>query len=773
VKLNGRLFHYFPKAFKKSGCYFFIYSNDNALEELGQEMHVDPQFLLEFKNFLEGNNRLNRQYRFIGDAIQDLGNDVEAYFDVQTHDFEIASVTSQDFRGEKVVRVVQKGSLSRPTSISINSHLFEPLCYPLLFLYGEPGWSKSIAKAVSHSQYMASRILMPDLIDVGDEDNTRYLIGYAVEDEPEKFVPTNRFQTLYRVGQTWIVDNTARIVDDRLKWHDDHKKHIFGRGRIDDDGDEANPIETDAVGDNESETEVGENEDESSEPNNDNDLSDTENGNSEENEIIELQADDMPELHYYSDDDNGTFYDTLPSAFHNDDDDNRMNDSDGNSDFGDDPDPAARYFGSLANETTNFFDFMADVSDNEDHEGDAESEGQAGDNESDGGSDFSDNEPHASSSNSPSASNHDESSGNARAKESKYKKSFLSETVHGSRRALKKRAINALSLVSELGKAHCFLTVTCNTNWPELVQALGNLTAYDNPTITNRIFHQKLEALLKNLRSGQYFDGRETAYDIRVIEYQHRGLPHAHIVFRLKDVEFANVDEEIEFIDKYFCAEVPSEDDDPEYHALVMRYMIHRHSTGVNGCRRKNGKGCKKGFTKTSIGPSGIDENGYPYYRRSKDIDKSVVVHNREILIDWNGHACLEFATSTNTLMYLYKVDIEFFSIYFFVVMFTNSNNNLLFLSSIYSKGKKKLLCLLRIVEFSGMNVNFSFEAGNFVLMMPRGEFCVIKLIPPRTQMLKSLRLGMRSLLTTTKVRSFYVTKWYTLIDLMGQSLIH
>jgi hypothetical protein len=282
-----------------------------------------------------------------------------------------------------------------------------------------------------------------------------------------------------------------------------------------------------------------------------------------------------------------------------------------------------------------------------------------------------------------------------------------------------------------------------------------------------------LEALLKNLRSGQYFDGRETAYDIRVIEYQHRGLPHAHIVFRLKDVEFANVDEEIEFIDKYFCAEVPSEDDDPEYHALVMRYMIHRHSTGVNGCRRKNGKGCKKGFTKTSIGPSGIDENGYPYYRRSKDIDKSVVVHNREILLDWNGHACLEFATSTNTLMYLYKVDIEFFSIYFFVVMFTNSNNNLLFLSSIYSKGKKKLLCLLRIVEFSGMNVNFSFEAGNFVLMMPRGEFCVIKLIPHRTQRLKSLRLGMRSLLTTTKVRSFYVTKWYTLIDRMGQSLIN
>ena len=43
--------------------------------------------------------------------------------------------------------------------------------------------------------------------------------------------------------------------------------------------------------------------------------------------------------------------------------------------------------------------------------------------------------------------------------------SFLSDRFHGSRRNLKKKAINALHLVSNYGKASCFLTVTCNSWW--------------------------------------------------------------------------------------------------------------------------------------------------------------------------------------------------------------------------------------------------------------------------------------------------------------------
>jgi hypothetical protein len=78
----------------------------------------------------------------------------------------------------------------------------------------------------------------------------------------------------------------------------------------------------------------------------------------------------------------------------------------------------------------------------------------------------------------------------------------LSDRFHGSRRNLKKKAINALHLVSNYGKASCFLTVTCNIKWLELVEALPpGQSAYDSPLITSMVFHHRLDALLKNLRT--------------------------------------------------------------------------------------------------------------------------------------------------------------------------------------------------------------------------------------------------------------------------------
>ena len=41
---------------------------------------------------------------------------------------------------------------------------------------------------------------------------------------------------------------------------------------------------------------------------------------------------------------------------------------------------------------------------------------------------------------------------------------------------------------------------------------------------------------MHNLRNGKYFGGRKTIYDLRVIEYQHRGLPHFHLVCKLMDM---------------------------------------------------------------------------------------------------------------------------------------------------------------------------------------------------------------------------------------------
>ena len=65
---------------------------------------------------------------------------------------------------------------------------------------------------------------------------------------------------------------------------------------------------------------------------------------------------------------------------------------------------------------------------------------------------------------------------------------------------------------------------------------LPGQTAFDRPDVTVRIFHKKLKKLLQNIKNGHYFENSKVVYELRVIEYQHRGLPHAHIVFKLSDV---------------------------------------------------------------------------------------------------------------------------------------------------------------------------------------------------------------------------------------------
>jgi hypothetical protein len=115
--------------------------------------------------------------------------------------------------------------------------------------------------------------------------------------------------------------------------------------------------------------------------------------------------------------------------------------------------------------------------------------------------------------------------------EKKKKTTYLASSFNGSPRHLNDLAHNALTIVTELGKPDVFITGTTNPLWPEIVERLfKGQTAYDRPDIVTEVFHARLEALLHNLRNGKYFGFRKTAYDIRVIEYQHRGLPHFHLV---------------------------------------------------------------------------------------------------------------------------------------------------------------------------------------------------------------------------------------------------
>jgi hypothetical protein len=270
---------------------------------------------------------------------------------------------------------------------------------------------------------------------------------------------------------------------------------------------------------------------------------------------------------------------------------------------------------------------------------------------------------------------------------------FLGDNVCGSKRHLKKQAINGLHIVSHFGPSHIFATLTCNKNWPEFKEVLWpDSDVFDMPALVAEVFHARLQAFLHNLRQGKYFGGDTTVFIIRVIEYQERGLPHAHIVYRLKHAAeniqanlqrledaFTQLSAEEKltvprptyddaaalWVDEHISAELPIDprlpehrhrygdlyedssefQDDLKLFLTISKFHIHTHSGPdlVNGCLDKNGV-CKKGFMKHVVRQeTTFSKEGFPQYRRRSTPDLRVVPYNRQCSIDWEGHLNIEF----------------------------------------------------------------------------------------------------------------------------------
>jgi hypothetical protein len=80
-------------------------------------------------------------------------------------------------------------------------------------------------------------------------------------------------------------------------------------------------------------------------------------------------------------------------------------------------------------------------------------------------------------------------------------KNFLSDSFFGSARHLKKQAHNALTAVSETGRHTLFITLTCNTEWPEIQERLfDGQTAFEREDVVCMVFKARLEAFIHNLK---------------------------------------------------------------------------------------------------------------------------------------------------------------------------------------------------------------------------------------------------------------------------------
>ncbi|CAJ0643332.1 9279_t:CDS:2 [Entrophospora sp. SA101] len=189
----------------------------------------------------------------------------------------------------------------------------------------------------------------------------------------------------------------------------------------------------------------------------------------------------------------------------------------------------------------------------------------------------------------------------------------LPATFIGSPRDMIQRYQDAMALL-HIGKPDLFITMSCNPNWPE-IQALllpGQM-AQDQPDITVRIFHEKLQELKKDVFERRVL-GHVVAHT-HVIEFQKQGLPHAHILIILHPEDKPQTPDDY---DDIVCAEIPDPVTNPRANATVIANVFHRPCGSINPnapCMIDDGTGhkkCTKGYPRQFQNETLQGEDFYP-----------------------------------------------------------------------------------------------------------------------------------------------------------------
>ena len=127
---------------------------------------------------------------------------------------------------------------------------------------------------------------------------------------------------------------------------------------------------------------------------------------------------------------------------------------------------------------------------------------------------------------------------------------------------MRQRYHDAMAIVTKTGKPDLFITFTCNPHWKQIHDNIyPGQKPHDRPDITARVFKIYLEDLLKDIIDRQLF-GKVVGW-VYTIEFQKRGLPHAHMLFILdKPYKFNEIDRDedelVRRIDMVTTAEIPN-----------------------------------------------------------------------------------------------------------------------------------------------------------------------------------------------------------------------
>lgn len=144
-------------------------------------------------------------------------------------------------------------------------------------------------------------------------------------------------------------------------------------------------------------------------------------------------------------------------------------------------------------------------------------------------------------------------------------------------------------------------------------------------------------------------------YKMHVIEFQKRGLPHAHILIRF-EYECSLATE----IDNVISAEMPSLESDA---ALIRKFMMHKHNNSDGGivrlaCQVPTSSGrtrCRFSYPHRLQETTTIDYEGRVHYRRRKPGDEWVVPHCLDLIRKFLCHINFEAANTSHIFAYLFK----------------------------------------------------------------------------------------------------------------------
>ncbi len=189
----------------------------------------------------------------------------------------------------------------------------------------------------------------------------------------------------------------------------------------------------------------------------------------------------------------------------------------------------------------------------------------------------------------------------------------------------------------------------------------------------------RLDQMKMNIRNGKYFDGRDLIYTFHLIEYQYRGLPHAHLVVCLDnahDIDDPNCEDLIDFVNRHFVVKMPcfegeehqnvyAEDgttaftDEYKQKAVEVVRMnnTHKCATAINGCKTDDSDKCKWGYSRTElISETYVNEvTNRIVYQQRMECDLKIVPFNLQMIMDWNSHLNIEYSGSAYCALYMYK----------------------------------------------------------------------------------------------------------------------